>query len=333
MSPLTTLRRHVLEHPEDLAAHLVLADALSEQGDAWGDYIGARVRGEPAALTEALKTRLLGRLEEHLSWWDVRCGFLRTARLAPMTVRAFRQLAGLSEWQGITRLGLPARLQPSPTGVFAMPVDAVRTLLTHPSCAQVQEVEGLGFGAFLELCELDRRYERVELSQLPKWGLHAPLHQGALAVGELVLRGSDVTLASAVAWLKTWGRAVFDRIERFRVEGPRAAGVEWLTGRAGTAARQLIGPDWSAAREAGGWHVELRGVVPPSGMEGLAALAMLPGLCAAMSRLAPAATRFTMHLPDLDEGSLRQLREAAAGRPVEFRALGPRGDLSLEEVF
>lgn len=311
------LRRRALENRDDSAAFFVLADALMSDGDELGAFIL-----DDDALTPALQTRLLGRLEGRSDFWEFESGFLRTVELSPLPVQAFRSVIGLREWEGVNALRLNARR--GRVG-RSQPTEDVLRLITHEVCKQLRVIEDLDFEAFVGLCDEDRTFERLGVVGLPHWGVNTPLETGRLTVKELSLTGT--VCEPAIAWLKTWGRAVFDKVEVLRLDGPSlfpgnsspagpsaAMGLELVTNRPGSAVKEVIGRNWSATREGPRWHFDLRLVEAH-----IMSLAQAAQLCALMRhRLSPIASRFSIRVPKFPEEELRKIREAAGAAPVEF---------------
>ncbi len=319
---LLGLRQQALTHPEDTAAHLVLADALAAEGDELGAYINATILKGEAELSPELHTRLLGRLRDCVDGWDLEYGFLRTVALSPLRVQTFRSLIGLGEWEGVTRLALGTR---SGRRGLSMPTEDVLHLLRHPVCRHLRIVENLEFEPFVALCDSDRTFSRLEVL-VPQWGVNTPLKTGALRVVELALRGEF--LDAAVGWLRTWGRAVFDRVVNLHTDAIGARGLDLVTTRPGAALQRVISPAWSATREGKGWHFDLDTV----GVH-LLSLQQATQLCDLMrTQLAPVASRFTIHVPDFPEQELQRLRDAAQGVPVEFHNKGPWPQLEGERM-
>lgn len=316
---LLGLRRRALTHPEDVAAHLVFADALLSEGDELGAYISATILHGDAELSEELRTRLLGRLRDCTDGWELDYGFLRTVLLAPMRVQTFRSLIGLGEWEGVNHLALPFR---SGRRDRAMPAEDVLELVRHPVCSQLRILENLDFDPFITLCDADRTFQRLELV-LPRWGVNTPLTTGALQVDELVLRGEF--LDAAVGWLRTWGRPVFDRVVNLSTDAVGTRGLQLVTNRPGASLQRVLSPNWSATREGKAWHFDLNTV----GLH-LMSLFQTTQLCDLMrTQLAPLASRFTVRVPDFPEQELQRIRDAAQGVPVEFHTTGPWPQLPI----
>lgn len=320
---LTGLRQRALDNPHDVAAHLVLADALMSDGDELGEYISRTANGYETPLPPSLELRLLGRLRFNLEFWNLEYGFLRAVGLSPISLREFRALIGLAEWEGVTQVSLNLRRHRRRA---SLPPEPVLALLTHPACRHLREIENLGFDAFLALCELEREYHRLHLIDLPHWGVNTPLERATLRVRELEFDGDSGFLP----WLKTWGREVFDRVEVFRVLSRGAAGLDLFAGRLGAACRQVHAHDWDATKEGDLWHFELHGFISPQVFSGLSCLSLVPKVCEFIRKAVPVAGRFTIHLPDLPEEQFELLRANAGVRPVEFRSLGPARELDAD---
>jgi hypothetical protein len=318
---LRALRHRALNHPEDIDAHLVFADALLTQGDELGAYISAMLMRGDGELTPGLETRLLGRLKDCVYFWDLESGFLRAVGLSQLRVQTFRSLIGVSEWEGVNRLALNTRIG---RRGHPLPSADVLRLVTHPSCSHLRILERLDFEAFVGLCEVTRQFERLQVVGAPQWGVNTPLAKAALRVTELELEGQGID--APVAWLRTWGRAVFDRVEVLRIGLVAAQGLELVANRPGQSMKQVISRDWSATREGKAWHFDLR-LVGNSVM----ALYQSGQLRELMRvRLSPIASRFTVHVPELPGDELARIRGAAEGVPIELQVEGAWR--SLEDI-
>ncbi len=325
---LQALRGRVLEDPDDLEALRVFADALMEGGDDLGFHIAQSLRDEEAPLPEALEARLLGRLHRAVSSFEVRHGFLRGVSLHSITTRELRGLVGCSEWEGVTSLGLAFRRRPRHR---AMSAAAVLPLLGHPVCRHVRVVERLGFEAFVALCDVERRFDRLQLVDLPHWGVNTPPRHGTLSVRELVLAGRDDEFGAVLAWLRTWGRAVYDRVEVLELGATYRGHLDSVLAHPGAALRQVVDHDWTATHEAGGWHVELRAGAPGRCVSLDHFHASVRELGARMERTTNCANRFTVRIPGVTEELLDMLEAAAANRPIEIHQEGPL-ELAVDEA-
>lgn len=319
---LEDLRRRCVEHPEDREAHAVFSDALMGHGDALGYYLRACLDGETPELTEGLRRRILGRLAPAASHVEVRYGFLREVTLSDSTVADFRKLAGLEEWSGVTSLTLPWRRRRRHD--FAMPTDAVLRLIQAPCCRALRVVRNLSFATLQALAGEERHFDALAVSVLPEWGVNTPLPRAALSVGTLTLLsnffgygGSEPTLA----WLKTWGRPLLDRVGQLQVHDfISAEELQLLLQRPGARLREVSTPDWSATRAPSGWHLSLRPL--GDGLPGGCSLALverrLARFVALLDRVGELATSCSAHVPRVPTALLAPLQHAAGKRPLRI---------------
>jgi len=267
---LTALRRRALKNPDDQAAHLAFADALSNWGDELGELIRKMVHEGNVPLPASLKVRLLGRLANCMTSWEVQYGFLRTVGLSPMEVTQFRGLVGIREWEGVTRLVITPLELPlqAPTDWYEdpdsdqygnpyhhyplendqwdveppppppIPGEEVLLLVRKRVCSQLRVLQGLAFGAFVGLCRERRHFDRIDVIDLPQEGVNIPLLRANLNVRELGLHGHA---NAVIPWLKTCAREVFDRVEVFHIFGQQDGGIDLLLERP-AAAKQVMSP-------------------------------------------------------------------------------------------
>lgn len=316
---LLALRGRVLDDPDDLEALRVFGDALMEAGDELGFHIAESLSGDEPPLSPELQTRLLGRLGSAVAACDVRHGFLRHVSLSSVNAKQLRGLIGRAEWEGVTSVSLGLRRRPrgaANAGGLVLP------LLRHPVCRHVRAVEQLGFEAFMALCETELRYERLHLVDLPYWGINTPLRRGTLSVRNLALDGRGGDLGSVLPWLKTWGRAVYDRVEVLVLGAEYGTSLEAVLDAPGASLRQIAAVDGTATREASGWHFGLTLRLPRNQVHSANfVLPRVQALAERIEHLQPLASRFTVRAPEAPLELLEGLTVAAAGRPIEFEWL------------
>lgn len=313
---LSALRARVLGHPEDLDALRVYADGLLEAGDQLGAYL-ARVLQADAGTVDPppeVADRLLGRLESAVEAWTFEFGLLRRVRLRALSAREFRQLVGLPEWEGVTHLAVTTqrrRRRVTPGAAWVLPI------VQHEVCRHLRELDGIGFDTFTALGDVERTFDRLRVVDVPTWEVSTRLARSCLTVRHLELeRDGAETLHAVLGWLKTWGRAVFDRVEHLSLRAFELDPAQAID-RAGARLREVTTPTWRALREERGWAFDFHGY------DGLRVttreqLDWYVRWCVHHVRaMAPLATSIAVTLPVNASEELQQLREAAGG--VELR--------------
>lgn len=300
---LHRLRTIALQNPDDEAAHDALGQALLTHGDDLLTWSGSGPRSHPddAALPLHLESRLVGRLLRRVRHYVVRRGFLRMVELSPLRARDFLPLVGLPEWEGVTAVSLPAQ--------GAWPTGLARRFVEHPVCGQLRAIDHLDLDAFQALCATDRSFERLTIDRVPSsdFGTEGPV---GLRVRNLALRG-DAAPRGVLRWFTLHGADVWARLEVLRLTGTALElDPATLLLRAPPSLRLVDTSEWVAAREPGGWRVELyEGSRAPGRSFVERLLATLPGLL-------PIANRVVVHLPARDAGERGRLEACAAGNLV-----------------
>jgi len=143
---LEHLRQVAIEHPDDLHAHLVFADALLERGDPLGTFIVQQSQDRRAPLPEDIARRLTGSLCDAASYFWVRLGILRGLGLQHVSPSHVRRFIGHPVLASIDWVDLRRWPTANP-----LPGDAVAEFLVHPVMRRLKVVEGLSFDALRHL--------------------------------------------------------------------------------------------------------------------------------------------------------------------------------------
>ncbi len=317
------LRRHLLDHPEDEAGLQVYADALFEAGDPLCALPGLGFEGWASELPGAVASRLLGPLCELDCRVEIVGGLLREVVLAEVSAEQLERLIGAPAWEGVRRVRLPS-LGPE-WGVPDLPPQAVLRLIGQPACRHVVELHDVSFAGFVQLCQLDRTFEVMSILELPAWRVDEVPALDPLRVRALRLcperdefRDEDQFVSQTLAWLQTYGRAIFDRLEVLVAPGDDAC-IPLLSRGAGAALRRVEASRWSATRDAEGWHAQVwhesAGALPYEELVRWQGIAQLHGLVA---RLAPLVRDFRLRVPLSPVEELRRFEVSARNKPVHF---------------
>lgn len=296
------MRRVALERPDDVAAHLIYADALIEAGDSLGEVMQRQCLDPNAEAPYGLGRRLLGRLFPYVESWRIVRGFLREVRVRRVTPRNYRRATGRPEWEGVTSISF-ARSPASRTG--RLPAREACELLVHPVCRLVREVLELDDETFRLLSDAERSFERVSVDIL-RWPTHLfnPLN--------FSIKGLELTCArrtvEAVNWLLTVGRPLLDRVETLVLENGGYAPL-WLLSVGDTRLARLESGPISATRDELGWRVRM---TPPR-FTGAGAYGDVRELLRAIEGASPVLSALEIHMPDYGPEVLERVRLAARG--------------------
>jgi uncharacterized protein (TIGR02996 family) len=156
-----TLLARVYADPDDDGARLVLADALLERGDEYGELIQLQVARSRGELTEeqAAREAALTTAERLAAWAHPlssagRCAFERGF---PATISLYRSVAravGAPGWATVRRV----------EGIGKLSKKAARELLTHPCFARVRDVGVLDEELFRAAGDIARDWTGLDLS-------------------------------------------------------------------------------------------------------------------------------------------------------------------------
>ena len=159
--------------PEDDAARLVLADALTEGADVRGEFIVLQIARAQGKATNELRRRereLRAKLASNKTFGapfpSMGVRFERGMPVAVSMGKAAAALAGHPAWSTVRKLELPPALKRTD----------LAALLTSPSLAQLREVGACRYAADLEaLGEVPSHWTSVQLDFMPSEAVLARL--------------------------------------------------------------------------------------------------------------------------------------------------------------
>lgn len=309
---LERLRRAALERPDDLATHLVYADALMEVGDPLGEVMRRQCADPAVEAPYDVARRLLGRLYPYVERWRVVRGFLREVRLRRVTPRNFRRAAGRPEWEGVTSISF-ARGRTVRTS--RLPAPAVVDLLSHPVCRSVREVLDLDDETLRRLAGAPRSFERVSTNFF-HWR-RQPGDPIQLKVRMLEFT-SDRQVTDAIGWLLADGRPLFDSVSELLLPDPGYLPLSLLP-VAGPQLRRLDALQVHATRDGERWRVLLTPPwFPPGGLAW-----DLPVLEEAIRDAVPCSSSLEVQMPDYGPAVLDRVRLAARDLDFTLTLTGP----------
>ena len=296
------MRRAALERPDDVATHLIYADALMEVGDPLGELMHRQCLDPKAEAPYALVRRLLGRLSPYVESWRVVRGFLREVRVRRVTPRDFRRLIGRPEWDGVTALsfarGATVRTQ-------RLPALEVFELISHPMCRGLRDVIDLDDETLRRVADVSRSFARLGVQ------LHS-LRDGPF--GPVMLWAKVLELSrgnNSIDWMLGSGRPLLERVEALKLTetGPEPL---MLLHDAGERLTSIEAPHVSATRVGSRWRVSLT----PARFTEQTVYWDVPRLVAAVRAVATRLASLEIQVPDYGPAVLDRIRLAA--RDVDF---------------
>lgn len=245
---LDSLRRTVIERPDDEAAALVYADALLDVGDPLGELIAAQCRNPNMPVSEEMYARVAGPLYRAGEAFGVRRGILRTIALRRLTPTKLRRLVGSPAWETVDaiefRRGRRAR---------SLPTGPVFDLVTHPNCSRVTQLYSLHIEGLVALLPVRRSYEIVHV-EVDDHTVYPDVSEPVrVSIQQLVI-GSFYPRDEPLDWLFAHGRRALDAAETLVLPTPLFEALDVLV-IAPSTLRRVSSARAGATRTDDGWAV------------------------------------------------------------------------------
>lgn len=183
---LAALRQIAVERPDDVGAHLVFADALSDRGYPLGEFIVAQSQRPRLDVPEHIAVALTGALFETTSYLGVRLGILRGVAMQHVAPSRFRRFIGYPALDAVEWIDL--RRWPSALQLLGADV---AEFLRHPVLSRLTSVDGLSREALAELAPHALKMKSIAIDDDPDGFVAPPRGALALAVEQLCFSTPD----------------------------------------------------------------------------------------------------------------------------------------------